>query len=85
MLETVKEMILEFQQSELFAVVPRLLEYSALPGKACVFIGVRRCGKSTFLNQIKKKFLKEGIHRSIMCTSTIFYQRLRNLHCMQHG
>ncbi len=85
MLETVKGMILEFQQSELFTGVPRLLEYSELPGKASVFIGVRRCGKSTYLNQIMEKLLKQGVHRSNMMYLNFFDDRLRNLHHMEPG
>jgi predicted AAA+ superfamily ATPase len=85
MLETVKEMILEFQQSELFTGVPRLMEYTELPGKASVFIGVRRCGKSTFLNQIMEKLLTEGIHRNNMMYLNFFDDRLRNLQHMEPG
>jgi len=85
MLETVKEMILGFQQSELFTGVPRRLNYTELPGKATVFIGVRRCGKSTFLNQIMEKLMNQGVQRSSMLYLNFFDDRLRNLQHMEPG
>ena len=49
MLETLKAMILDFQEAPLETGVPRRLRLEAVHGKAAVCIGVRRSGKSTYL------------------------------------
>ena len=51
-IQTLKELILDFQQQELDVGIRRRLNYSLIKGKAFICIGVRRCGKSTLLNQI---------------------------------
>jgi len=45
MLETLKSMLLDFQEMTLETGVPRRLEVQAVPGKATVCVGVRRSGK----------------------------------------
>ena len=47
MIETIKSIILDFQESRLETGVPRRLRIETVPGKAAVCIGVRRSGKST--------------------------------------
>ena len=82
MLETLKEMILDFQEADLFTGVPRLLEVVELAGKASVLIGVRRSGKSTFLNQIMKRLLNSNVSRENIMYLNFFDDRLRTLqHC----
>ena len=49
MIEVIKSLILDFQESPLSTGVPRHLRIETVPGKATVCIGVRRSGKSTFL------------------------------------
>ena len=57
MIETLKALILDFQESPLEAGVPRRMTLQAVAGKASVCIGVRRCGKSTYLVQLMKRLL----------------------------
>lgn len=52
MLDLLKEIILDAQDSHRGTGIVRHLKYERVPGKAFVCIGVRRCGKSTFLMQI---------------------------------
>ncbi len=51
-IEILKEIILDFQNQELETGTTRHLNYSLVQKKAFICIGVRRCGKSTFLYQI---------------------------------
>ena len=46
MVDLMREIILESQETELRVGVPRRLEVTAVPGKATVCIGPRRSGKS---------------------------------------
>jgi predicted AAA+ superfamily ATPase len=52
MLETIKEIIMDFQESELVDSVPRRLDLRRVARKATVVIVARRAGKSTFLMQV---------------------------------
>ena len=61
MLETIKAMILDFQETPLETGVPRRLSLKAVPGKATVCIGVRRSGKSTYLFQIVQRLLDNKV------------------------
>lgn len=65
LLNIVKEIILDNQESRLFTGVQRHTEIMNIKGKASICIGVRRCGKSTLLNQkmheIRSDFNKENI------------------------
>ncbi len=45
MLETLKAMILDSQETPLETGVPRRLMMKTVPGKAAIYIGVRRSGK----------------------------------------
>ena len=51
-MEILKEIIMDFQNQELETGTLRHLNYSFISKKAFICIGVRRCGKSTFLYQI---------------------------------
>ena len=63
MINTLREIILDFQEIELPTGVPRRLEVSRVQGKATVCIGVRRSGKSTFMFQLMKRLLDSGVSR----------------------
>jgi uncharacterized protein len=57
MIETIKSIILDFQETKLETGVPRHLRIETIHGKASVCIGVRRGGKSTYMFQIVKQLL----------------------------
>ncbi len=50
-LETIKEIILDNQESKLVSRSLRNADLKCLDRKATICIGVRRCGKSTLLHQ----------------------------------
>jgi len=60
-LTLVQDLLVEARQQEWFTGVRRHLDYRLMPGKALACIGVRRCGKSTFLHQIMARLQSEGI------------------------
>lgn len=60
-LALVQDLLVEARQQEWFTGVPRHLDYQLMPGKALACIGVRRCGKSTFLHQIMSRLRAEGV------------------------
>lgn len=82
MLETLKEIILDFQENEHPTGVPRRLSLSTLPGKATVCIGVRRGGKSTFMYQLMERLMENGADRRNILHLNFFDDRLHNL---RHG
>ena len=71
--------ILDFQEAELRTGVPRRLNVRAVPGKATVFIGVRRAGKSTYLFQRIQKLLDAGTPRENILYINFFDDRLHGL------
>ncbi|NOZ85757.1 MAG: ATP-binding protein [Deltaproteobacteria bacterium] len=79
MLDTLRTMILDFQESQPFTGVPRRLEVSTVPGKATVCIGVRRAGKSTFMFQLMKRLQEQGIDRKSILYVNFFDDRLHRL------
>jgi len=79
MIETLKSIILDFQEVELETGVPRHLKIRAVPGKATVCIGVRRSGKSTYLFQVIKQLLDDGVPRENILYLNFFDDRLHNL------
>jgi len=79
MIETLKSIILDFQEVELETGVPRHLKIRAVPGKATVCIGVRRSGKSTYLFQVIKQLLDDGVARENILYLNFFDDRLHNL------
>ena len=52
MLELLKEIIVDFQERPLITGVPRQVQIKHISGKASIYIGVRRSGKSTFMFQL---------------------------------
>lgn len=82
MIETLKTIILDFQEAELNNSVLRHLKIEPVPGKASVCIGVRRSGKSTCLFQIIQRLMDRGISRQNILYVNFFDDRL---HELQHG
>jgi len=79
MIETLKSIILDFQEVEFETGVPRHLKIRAVPGKATVCIGVRRSGKSTYLFQVIRQLLDDGVSRENILYLNFFDDRLHNL------
>ena len=82
MIETLKEIILDFQELDPPTGVSRRLNVSLVPGKATVCIGVRRSGKSTFMLQHMKKLTDSGVSPRNILYLNFFDDRL---HGLQHG
>jgi predicted AAA+ superfamily ATPase len=78
-IDKLREILLDFQESMLPASVPRRLEIPSLPGKARVCIGVRRCGKSTLMFQIMEKLQTSGVSRQNILYLNFFDDRLHSL------
>ncbi|MBU0763736.1 MAG: ATP-binding protein [Bacteroidetes bacterium] len=78
-MQTLKELILDAQANPLFTGIPRDLKIEALPGKAAIVIGVRRCGKSTYINQIASQLLAKGVPAENLFYINFFDDRLSNL------
>lgn len=79
MRETLKALILDSQEAPLETGVPRRLKVRAVPGKATVLIGVRRCGKSTYAFQQVERLLGEGVPRESILFLNLFDDRLAGL------
>ncbi|MEI8190306.1 MAG: AAA family ATPase, partial [candidate division NC10 bacterium] len=79
MIETLKSLILDFQESRLATGVPRRLRLEAVRGKAAVCIGVRRSGKSTYLFQVIARLLSRGVPRQNLLYLNFFDDRLHTL------
>ena len=82
MLETLKEIILDFQEEKLNTGIKRHLEYELIKGKAFVCVGVRRCGKSTLLYQIIAALKAKGVKRENILYLNLFDDRLNEI---RHG
>ena len=79
MIEVLKSIILDFQEVEFETGVTRRLKIRAVPDKATVCIGVRRSGKSTYLFQVIKRLLDDGVSRESILYLNFFDDRLHNL------
>ena len=79
MIETVKSIILDFQEARLETGVPRRLRMETIRGKAAICIGVRRSGKSTYLLQVIERLLRDGVPRQNILYLNLFDDRLHNL------
>ncbi len=78
-LTLVQDLLVEAQDQEWFTGFPRHLEYSLMRGKALACIGVRRCGKSTFLHQIMARLHAEGVAREDFLYLNFFDDRLESV------
>ena len=84
MIDILKTLILDFQDEILqdlprFTGVPRRARTVTLEGKATIWIGVRRCGKSTLLFQIMQQLLDNGVERQNFLYLNFFDDRLHFL------
>lgn len=79
MLDTIKSILLDFQESQLVTGIPRRLRIEPVQGKATVCIGVRRCGKSTLLFQLIQRLLNSGVSPQNILYLNFFDDRLHNL------
>ncbi len=75
-LTLVQDLLVEARQQEWFTGVSRHLDYQLMPGKALACIGVRRCGKSTFLHQIMARLRAEGVPSEDFLYLNFFDDRL---------
>ncbi len=79
MIETIRNIILDFQETPLHTGVPRRMRVEPVHGKATVFIGVRRSGKSTYLYQRIQRLLDTGVPQENILYLNFFDDRLHNL------
>lgn len=79
MLETIRSLILDFQETSPETGVPRHLRIEAVRGKAAVCIGVRRSGKSTYMFQVIKHLTESGIPMENILYLNFFDDRLHSL------
>lgn len=79
MLEQLKSIILDFQELPFTPGVPRRLDVQPVPGKASICIGVRRSGKSTYLQQVMQRLLDSGEPRTNILYLNFFDDRLYRL------
>jgi len=79
MIEILKPIILDFQETELKTGTSRRLKVKVVPDKATVCIGVRRSGKSTYLFQIIDRLIQEGVPRENILYLNFFDDRLHSL------
>lgn len=79
MLEILRSIILDSQESTLETGTPRRLLAAAVPGKATVLVGVRRCGKSTCVLQEIRRILEGGVSRENVLFVNFFDDRLAGL------
>jgi uncharacterized protein len=79
MIDIIKTLILDFQELQLDIGVARHLKMETVPNKACVCIGVRRCGKSTYLFQTIDRLRKAGVACENILYLNFFDDRLHNL------
>lgn len=76
MIQLLKEIILNAQESPLFTGTLRNLKVFPIKKKATILIGVRRCGKSTLLNQIISRLNSEGVSKENFIYVNFFDDRL---------
>lgn len=79
MIDILKEIILDYQEVGLPTGVPRRSAVVPVPGKATVYIGVRRSGKSTFMFQLMQRLQDTGVSRRNILYLNFFDDRLHNL------
>ena len=76
MIGILKEIILDNQKSRLFTGTERNIPLVTVSGKATTCIGVRRAGKSTYMNQIAQNLIADGISPMNMLFVNFFDDRL---------
>ncbi len=78
-IETIKSILLDFQETPLDTGVPRRLRIETAHGRAAVCIGVWRSGRSTYLFQVIQRLLDGGVPRQNILYLNFFDDRLHNL------
>lgn len=78
-IDTLKEIILDHQEQNLYTGIKRHIKLQSVPNKATITIGVRRCGKSTLLSQIIEEKLKLGIEKESILYLNFFDDRLTEI------
>lgn len=79
MIDAIKTIVLDFQDVVLETGVPRHLVAEPVPNKATVCIGVRRCGKSTYMYQRMQHLMDTGVPKENLLYVNFFDDRLHNL------
>lgn len=79
MLEKIKGIILDSQDFSADTGVSRQLGIETIPGKATICMGVRRCGKSTYMLQLIEHLLKAGTSSENILYINFFDDRLCSL------
>ncbi len=79
MLDIVKTLILDFLETPLKTGIARRVQIEPVPGKATVCVGVRRCGKSTYMLQVIQSLLDKGVLRENILYINFFDDRLHDL------
>ncbi len=79
MLEQLRQIIIDNQALLLKTGIRRGLEIESVSGKATICIGVRRCGKSTYMSQIMQTLLNQGVLRDNILHIDFFDNRLHNM------
>ncbi|MBA3814690.1 MAG: ATP-binding protein [Alphaproteobacteria bacterium] len=79
MIEILKTLILDFIEAPLETGVSRRIDIEPIPGKATVCVGVRRCGKSTYMFQVMQGLVNRGIPRENILYLNFFDDRLHDL------
>jgi predicted AAA+ superfamily ATPase len=79
MIEIIKTLILDFIEEPLETGVSRRIHVEPVPGKATVCVGVRRCGKSTYMFQIMQHLVDTGVARENILYLNFFDDRLHEL------
>lgn len=75
-MRVLSQIILDGQERELCEGTRRHLQYELVSRKAFVCIGVRRCGKSTLLDQMMQALIHKGVPRQNMLYLNFFDDRL---------
>ena len=79
MMDIIKSIILDFQETRLETGIPRRLHFQSVHGKATVCTGVRRSGKSTYMFQLIQRLLESGVPHQNILYLNFFDDRLHNL------
>lgn len=79
MINILKEIILDLQEIDFDTGVPRSIKVVPVEKKATVCIGVRRCGKSTYMYQLIQGLINDGVSRENIFYLNFFDDRLRRL------
>lgn len=79
MRDLIKSLLLDFWETSLVTGVARRTFVESIPRKATICVGVRRCGKSTYMFQIIDKLLKEGVSQNNILYLNFFDDRLHGI------